>query len=150
MKTVGVTHITQTNHPLSVADGRTDINVYWTMINVFEIILCMYLKKISPMCPEWEELHLHVLFITDQYKQKVLGRLYWSINAVIAGYKIQRRFRQKQIDIIVLCKQRHGLFVRMTTWIVEIIIPALPTAKADLATGSGCQTCFRSKRLFTI
>jgi hypothetical protein len=37
------------------------------MIKVFEIILCMYLKTISPMCPV---LHLYVLFITDQYQEK--------------------------------------------------------------------------------
>ena len=35
------------------------------------------------MCPV---LHLYVLFITDQYQKKILGRLYWSVNAVIAGY----------------------------------------------------------------
>ena len=42
------------------------------MIKVFEIILCMYLKTISPdvMCPV---LHLYVLFITDQYQKK-----YWA------------------------------------------------------------------------
>ena len=27
---------------------------------------------------------LYVLFITDQYQKKILGRLYWSVNAVIA------------------------------------------------------------------
>jgi hypothetical protein len=26
---------------------------------------------------------LYVLFITDQYQKKILGRLYWSVNAVI-------------------------------------------------------------------
>jgi uncharacterized membrane protein len=35
------------------------------------------------MCPA---LHLYVLFITDQYQKQILGRLYWSVNAVIAGY----------------------------------------------------------------
>ena len=39
------------------------------MIKVFEIILCMYLKTISPRCG-WS-LHLYVLFITDQYKKKI-------------------------------------------------------------------------------
>jgi hypothetical protein len=40
------------------------------MIKVFEIILCMYLKTISPMCPV---LHLYVLFITDHF-------IYWWRN----------------------------------------------------------------------
>jgi hypothetical protein len=56
------------------------------MIEVFEIIVCMYLKTISPHVPRCgRSLHLYVLFITDQYKKKILGRLYWSVNAVIAG-----------------------------------------------------------------
>ena len=44
------------------------------MIKVFEIILCMYLKTISPdeFRSGWS-LHLYVLFITDQYQQK-----YWA------------------------------------------------------------------------
>jgi hypothetical protein len=41
------------------------------MIKVFEIILCMYLKTISPRCGR--SLHLYVLFITDQYQKK-----YWA------------------------------------------------------------------------
>ena len=49
------------------------------MIKVFEIILCMYLKKISPDVPRCgRSLHLYVLFITDQYQKNV-------VNAVIAG-----------------------------------------------------------------
>ena len=41
------------------------------MIQVFEIILCMYLKTISPNVPRCgRSLHLYVLFITDQYKKK--------------------------------------------------------------------------------
>ena len=37
------------------------------MIKVFEIIFCMYLKTIFP------DVHLYVLFITDQYQKK-----YWA------------------------------------------------------------------------
>jgi hypothetical protein len=56
------------------------------MIKVFEIILRMYLKTISPEVPRCgRSLHLYILFITDQYQKKILGRLYWSVNAVIAG-----------------------------------------------------------------
>ena len=48
--------------------------VYWTMIKVFEIIFCMYLKTISPDVPRCgQRLHLYVLFITDQYQKK-----YWA------------------------------------------------------------------------
>ena len=55
------------------------------MIQVFEIIVCMYLKTISPDVPRCgRSLHLYVLFITDQYQKQLLGRLYWSVNAVIA------------------------------------------------------------------
>ena len=44
------------------------------MIKVFEIILCMYLKTISPDVPRCgRNLHLYVLFITDQYQKK-----YWA------------------------------------------------------------------------
>jgi hypothetical protein len=44
------------------------------MIKVFEIILCMYLKTISPDVPRCgRSLHLYVLFITDQYQTK-----YWA------------------------------------------------------------------------
>ena len=44
------------------------------MITVFEKILCMYLKTISPDLPRFgRSLHLYVLFITDQYLKK-----YWA------------------------------------------------------------------------
>ena len=44
------------------------------MIKVFEIILCMYLKTISPDVPRCgRSLHLYVLFITDKYQKK-----YWA------------------------------------------------------------------------
>jgi hypothetical protein len=44
------------------------------MIKVFEIILYMYLKTISPDVPQCgQSLHLYVLFITDQYQNK-----YWA------------------------------------------------------------------------
>jgi hypothetical protein len=33
---------------VSQASGKWVSNVYWMMIKVFEIILCMYLKTISP------------------------------------------------------------------------------------------------------
>ena len=53
------------------------------MIKVFEIILCMYLKTISPDVPRCgRSLHLYVLFITDQYPKTNIGQ---AINAVIAG-----------------------------------------------------------------
>ena len=56
------------------------------MIKVFEIILCMYLRTLSPDVPRCgRSLHLYVLFITYQYQKQLLGRLYWSVNAVIAG-----------------------------------------------------------------
>ena len=49
------------------------------MIKVFEIILCMSLKTISPDVPRCgRSLHLYVLFITDQYKKK-----YWE--AILVG-----------------------------------------------------------------
>ena len=42
------------------------------MIKVFEIILCMYLKTISPDVPRCgRSLHLYVLFITDNIKKKI-------------------------------------------------------------------------------
>jgi hypothetical protein len=45
------------------------------MIKVLEIILCMYLKTISPDVPRCgRSLHLYVLFITDQYKKKNTGQ----------------------------------------------------------------------------
>jgi hypothetical protein len=44
------------------------------MIKAFEIILCMYLKTISPDVPRCgRSLHLYALFITDQYQKK-----YWA------------------------------------------------------------------------
>jgi hypothetical protein len=44
------------------------------MIKVFEIILCMYLKTISPDVSRCgRSLHLNVLFITDQYQKQ-----YWA------------------------------------------------------------------------
>jgi hypothetical protein len=42
------------------------------MIKVFEEMLSMYLKTVSPMCPV---LHLYVLFITDQYKKNNIGQV---------------------------------------------------------------------------
>jgi hypothetical protein len=42
------------------------------MIKVFEIILCMYLKTISPDVPRCgRNVHLYVLFITDKYKKNI-------------------------------------------------------------------------------
>ena len=44
------------------------------MIKVFEIILCMSLKTISPDVPRCgRSLHVYVLFITDQYQKN-----YWA------------------------------------------------------------------------
>jgi hypothetical protein len=44
------------------------------MIKVFEIILCMSLKTISPDVPRCgRSLHLYVLFITDHYQ-----KYYWA------------------------------------------------------------------------
>ena len=55
------------------------------MINVFEIILCMYLKTISPDVPRFT-------FVCSIYNwpisKNILGRLYWSVHAVIARYKL--------------------------------------------------------------
>jgi hypothetical protein len=45
-------------------------------------------KNNIPRCGR--SLHLYVLFITDQYQKKILGRLYWSANAVEAQIQVPR------------------------------------------------------------
>ena len=47
------------------------------MIQVFEIILCTYLKTISP---DVGGAYICVLFITDQYKKK-----YWAGYSILVG-----------------------------------------------------------------
>jgi hypothetical protein len=53
------------------------------MIKLFEIILVYVFENNIPRCAQMSL--LYVLFITDQYQKKILGRLYWLVNAVIAG-----------------------------------------------------------------
>ena len=55
------------------------------MIKVFAIFVYILKGKEKKVVPEWAELTFVCSIYNSPISKKILGRLYWSVNAVIAG-----------------------------------------------------------------